>query len=353
VIHVSQLTKYYGDYAAIRDVSFDVARGQIVGFLGPNGAGKSTTMRILAGYLNATSGRAEIDGYDVFLQPIEVRRRIGYMPENCPLYPEMRVREYLHFRAGIKGICGEPRRSRIHYVIQRCWLSDVQRQLIGTLSKGYRQRVGLADTLLADPAVLILDEPTAGLDPTQIRETRKLIHELGQEHTLLLSTHILHEVEMTCDHAIIIHKGQVAAAGPIEQLKREAGSETVILVEASGPVDLEPLRAIEEIREVESESYGERTRIRVTTMQPDEMTRRICALSVVHGWQVREVRPHGRTLEDLFVRITSDFEPAAPSKAEKTDKLTDSQLIAELPTEDDFVVPPECRESKSDSALEL
>jgi ABC-2 type transport system ATP-binding protein len=265
----------------------------------------------------------------------------------------MRVREYLHFRAGIKGLYGDLRQSRIDYVLQRCWLSDVQRQLVGTLSKGYRQRVGLADTLLADPAVLILDEPTAGLDPTQIRETRKLIRELGQEHTLLLSTHILHEVEMTCDHAIIIHKGHVAAAGPIEQLKRDAGAETVILVEASGPVDLEPLRAIEEVREVASETYGERTRIRVTTMQPDDITRRICALSVVHNWQVREVRPHGRTLEDLFVRITSDMEPVATPEADKTDKLTDSQLIAELPTEDDFVVPPECRESNSDSALEL
>jgi ABC-2 type transport system ATP-binding protein len=221
VIHVSNLTKYYGDYAAVRDVSFDVPKGQVVGFLGPNGAGKSTTLRILAGYLTATSGRATIAGLDVFWQPVEVRRRIGYMPENCPLYPEMRVVEYLRFRAGIKGLHGGEAKKRIEYVLDRCWVRDVRRQLIGTLSKGYRQRVGLADVLLNSPPVLILDEPTAGLDPGQIRETRKLIRELGQEHTILLSTHILPEVEMTCDEAIIINRGRVAAAGKLDELRAQ------------------------------------------------------------------------------------------------------------------------------------
>jgi ABC-2 type transport system ATP-binding protein len=221
VILVSHLTKYYGDYAAVRDVSFDVPKGQVVGFLGPNGAGKSTTMRILAGYLTATSGQASIAGLDVFWQPVEVRRRIGYMPESCPLYPEMRVVEYLRFRAGIKGLHGGDAAKRIEYVLGRCWLSDVRRQLIGTLSKGYRQRVGLADVLLNNPPVLILDEPTAGLDPGQIRETRKLIRELGREHTILLSTHILSEVEVTCDRAIIINRGQVVAAGRLVDLKPE------------------------------------------------------------------------------------------------------------------------------------
>ena len=221
MILVSHLTKYYGDYAAVRDVSFDVPKGQVVGFLGPNGAGKSTTMRILAGYLTATSGQASIAGLDVFWQPVEVRRRIGYMPESCPLYPEMRVVEYLRFRAGIKGLHGGDATKRIEYVLGRCWLSDVRRQLIGTLSKGYRQRVGLADVLLNNPPVLILDEPTAGLDPGQIRETRKLIRELGREHTILLSTHILSEVEVTCDRAIIINRGQVVAAGRLVDLKPE------------------------------------------------------------------------------------------------------------------------------------
>jgi ABC-2 type transport system ATP-binding protein len=219
MIHVSNLTKYYGDYAAVRDVSFDVPQGQVVGFLGPNGAGKSTTMRILAGYLTATSGRATIAGIDVFWDPVGVRRKIGYMAESCPLYPEMRVSEYLTYRGGIKGLHGRACRQAVERVLTRCWLAEVRRQLIGTLSKGYRQRVGLADALLHDPPVLILDEPTAGLDPGQIRETRQLIRDLGKQHTVLLSTHILSEVEMTCDQAIIINRGQVAAAGKLEDLR--------------------------------------------------------------------------------------------------------------------------------------
>jgi ABC-2 type transport system ATP-binding protein len=219
MIHVSNLTKYYGDYAAVRNVSFDVPRGKVVGFLGPNGAGKSTTMRILAGYLAATSGRATIDGLDVFWQPVEVRRRIGYMPESCPLYPELRVAEYLTFRGGIKGLHGRDCQKRVEFVLERCWLRDVRRQLVGTLSKGYRQRVGLADALLHNPPVLILDEPTAGLDPAQIRETRQLIRELGREHTILLSTHILSEVEVTCEQAIIINRGRVAAVGRLDDLR--------------------------------------------------------------------------------------------------------------------------------------
>jgi ABC-2 type transport system ATP-binding protein len=224
MIDVSHLTKYYGDYPAVRDVSFHIPQGRVVGFLGPNGAGKSTTMRILAGYLTATSGRARIAGIDVFSKPVAVRRKIGYMPESCPLYPEMRVREYLSFRAGIKGIHGWERARQLEKVLKRCWVWDVRYQLIGTLSKGYRQRVGLADVLLHNPPVLILDEPTAGLDPTQIRETRNLIKELGQEHTLLLCTHILTEVEMTCEQAIIINRGQVAAQGTLDELRADGRS---------------------------------------------------------------------------------------------------------------------------------
>jgi ABC-2 type transport system ATP-binding protein len=305
VIHVSNLTKYYNDYPAVRDVSFDVARGQVVGFLGPNGAGKTTTMRILAGYLTATAGRATIDGLDVFWQPVEVRRRIGYMPENCPLYQEMRVNEYLRFRAGIKGLHGSRRQQRLEYVLARCWLTDVRRQLIGTLSKGYRQRVGLADALLADPAVLILDEPTAGLDPAQIRETRKLIRELGQEHTLLLSTHILPEVEMTCDHVIIIHRGRVAASGPLRELKQQAEEQMVILVEAEGLVNFDAIKATEGLEDVAVEPIPGGTRLRIATSEPSQTSQRLCALSVVHGWNVREIRPQGQTLEDLFIRITA------------------------------------------------
>ena len=239
MIHVENLTKYYGDYAAVRNVSFDVERGQVVGFLGPNGAGKSTTMRILTGYLTATSGKASIDGHDVFWDPIAARRRVGYLSEGCPLYTEMRVEEYLRFRGGLKGLNRRETNTRLGYVLDRCWLRDVRRQLIGTLSKGYRQRVGLADALIANPPVLVLDEPTVGLDPAQIRETRKLIKELGKEHTVLLSTHVLPEVEMTCDHVILIYQGKVAAKGSLDALRRKFPGKTLedVFVQITGAVD--------------------------------------------------------------------------------------------------------------------
>lgn len=227
MIRVENLTKYYGEYPAVRGISFEVPKGRVVGFLGPNGAGKSTTMRILAGFLTASGGKASIDGKDVFWNPIEARQRIGYMPENCPLYPEMRVDEYLRFRGGLKGLGWSARRKRIEFVLNRCWLTDVRRQLIGTLSKGFRQRVGLADALLADPPVLILDEPTAGLDPTQIRETRKLIRELGSAHTMLLSTHILSEVEATADSVIIIDQGLVKEEGSLTAVRQKHGQKSL------------------------------------------------------------------------------------------------------------------------------
>jgi ABC-2 type transport system ATP-binding protein len=308
VIHVRNLTKYYGDYAAVRDVSFDVQAGQIVGFLGPNGAGKTTTMRILTGYLTATSGQASIAGFDVFWKPLEARRQIGYLPENCPLYTEMRVGEYLHFRAGLKGLSGSRRTKRCGYVVERCWLKDVRRQLIGTLSKGYRQRVGLADALLADPPVLILDEPTAGLDPTQIRETRLLIRELGKEHTILLSTHILPEVEMTCDRVIIIHRGRVAAAAALAELARSADGKRVILVEAEGVVDPAPVKAVPGVGEVTAEPIEGGTRLRVTQTGPDDVTPRLCALAVECGWRLREIHAHKQTLEERFLRIVEGEE---------------------------------------------
>jgi ABC-2 type transport system ATP-binding protein len=303
VIHVSKLTKYYGDYAAVRDVSFDVARGQVVGFLGPNGAGKSTTMRVLAGYLTATSGRATIDGLDVFWRPVEVRRRIGYMPENCPLYPEMRAAEYLRFRAGVKGLHGRRAARRVEHVLKRCWVDDVRRQLIGTLSKGYRQRVALADALLADPPVLILDEPTAGLDPSQIRETRVLIRELGEQHTVLLSTHILSEVEMTCDHVIIINRGAVAEAGPLADLARRAGQQAALVAELGGAPDGASVRRLLGVDRAEADRIDGGVRLRIPTADPQALAARLAALAVEQGWQVRELRPRQQTLEDLFVRI--------------------------------------------------
>jgi ABC-2 type transport system ATP-binding protein len=304
MIHVSRLTKFFGDYPAIQDVTFDVPAGQVVGFLGPNGAGKTTTMRILAGYLTATSGQATIDGLNVLWDSVEVRRRIGYMPESCPLYQEMRISEYLRFRAGIKGLTGGRRRQRINYVLERCWLGDVRRQIIGTLSKGYRQRVGLADALLASPPVLILDEPTAGLDPTQIRSTRTLIRELGREHTILLSTHILSEVEMTCDSAIIIHRGQVAASGSLSELKDKASANACLIAEFEGAIDENALRSLPGVTDATSERIDGGVKLRLHAGDIGGLTPRLCHLASTQGWKVREVRPERPTLEDLFVQIT-------------------------------------------------
>jgi ABC-2 type transport system ATP-binding protein len=308
VIHVSNLTKYYNDYAAIRDVSFDVPAGKVVGFLGPNGAGKTTTMRILAGFLTATSGRATIDGLDVFWRPLEIRQRIGYMPENCPLYPEMRISEYLRFRAGIKGLHGRRRRQRIDYVLQRCWLTDVRRQLIGTLSKGYRQRVGLADALLSEPPVLILDEPTIGLDPSQIRAARELIRELGRQHTILLSTHILPEVEMTCDSVIIIHRGRIVASSGLKELGSQAGAQTTLLVDFDGNVDPDAVRRLPGVAHLEREKVANGTRLRIATDGSTELAPSLCTLAATHGWRLRELRPHRQTLEELFLRIVEKDE---------------------------------------------
>jgi len=304
MINVRNLTKYYGDYAAVRDVTFEVPRGQIVGFLGHNGAGKTTTMRILAGYLTASSGTASIDGFDVFVDPLEVRRRIGYLPESCPLYTEMRVNEYLYFRAGIKGLSGDKRRSRMQYVLERCWLEEVQRQVIGTLSKGFRQRVGLADSLLADPPVLILDEPTAGLDPTQIRSTRKLIRELGQQHTILLSTHILPEVEMTCDRVIIIDHGQVAVSRMMKELTEGAGDDNSLMVLLDGVGDAGELRSLPGVASATSEDTDHGSKIRLTGTNIADLTPQVCNLAMQRGWRIREIRRDRQTLEDIFVEIT-------------------------------------------------
>jgi ABC-2 type transport system ATP-binding protein len=311
MIHVANLTKYYGDYAAVRDVSFDVDRGQIVGFLGPNGAGKSTTMRILAGYLTATSGQATVAGHDVFWDSVEVRRNIGYMPESCPLYTEMRVHEYLEFRAGIKGVPGRQQRKRIAYVMERCWVDDVQNQIIGTLSKGYRQRVGLADALLANPPVLILDEPTAGLDPKQIRSTRGLIKELGQEHTILLSTHILSEVEATCSDVIIIDRGTVAASCSLEDFKARADSKAYFLLIVSGLGDPGVFRYISGVSSVQinETSRADTLQIRLTAHNLGDLAPTIWRYAADNGWKVLELSVVRPTLEDMFVQITEEDTP--------------------------------------------
>src|ERR1700728_4410585 len=232
MIKVENLTKRHAGVTAINELNFEVEKGEIVGFLGPNGAGKSTTMKILTSFLPATSGRASIGGFDVFDQSIEARKRMGYLPENTPLYTDMRVGEYLRYRANLKGVAGRKVRQAVGDALELCSLRDVERKIIGALSKGYRQRVGLADALVHDPELLILDEPTIGLDPNQIRHVRELIKNLGGKRTVLISTHILPEVEIMCSRVIVIHKGKIRAADTAENLLRSHRAAGSIRLEA-------------------------------------------------------------------------------------------------------------------------
>jgi ABC-type multidrug transport system ATPase subunit len=244
MIEVSHLSKSYGDYSAVTDVSFSATKGEIVGFLGPNGAGKTTTIRMLATYLPPSAGSASIAGFDIIMQPDEVRRRIGYLPENPPLYPEMTVREYLSFIADIKGVPRNVKSERIDSVMERCFITDVRNKLCQHLSRGYRQRVGLAQAIIHDPEVIILDEPTSGLDPKQIIEIRQLIRSLGQSHTVLLSTHILPEVSMVCNKVVIINRGKVVIESLLNQLTREKDLEQIFLESVTKEDSLEMQKTI-------------------------------------------------------------------------------------------------------------
>jgi ABC-2 type transport system ATP-binding protein len=310
VIAVRELTKAYGTHLAVDHVSFEVTKGQIVGFLGPNGAGKSTTLRMLTCYLAPTSGTATINGFNIFHQSMQVRANLGYLPENVPLYLEMRVEEYLDFRGRLRKMDRPNRRKRIDYAIERCWLTTVRRRQIGHLSKGYRQRVGLADSLLHNPAVLILDEPTVGLDPTQIRETRKLIKDLGGEHTVVLSTHILPEVEAVCDRAIIIAGGKIVAQGTPDELRASRRLNSRVLVECRGPArDVElALTRVSGVSKVEIlDSNGDASYVTAALRPKDGCdVREEAARTVIQkGWPLREVKLEHATLEEFFVQVTA------------------------------------------------
>lgn len=311
MIEVSHLTKRYPGRVAVDDVSFAVAPGEIVGFLGPNGAGKSTTMRILAGYLPASGGTVRVADRDVAEAPLEVRRRIGYLPENCPLYGEMRVDEYLRFRARLKGVPRAKVRSRVSEVKEQCGLVDVGNRIIGQLSKGYRQRVGLAESLVHDPELLILDEPTIGLDPNQIRLVRGLISKLAERHTILLSTHILSEVEMTCKRVLIIHKGRIVASDTPERLRRRMAGESTIVVELQGPrPDVEgALRELSGVLEVQSADDGPWVRCTLRALNESDPRPAIASLAAQRGWPLRELHREAATLEDVFVNLTRSDEP--------------------------------------------
>jgi ABC-2 type transport system ATP-binding protein len=311
MIEVERLTKHYGPVTAIRDVSFSVAPGQIVGFLGPNGAGKSTTMRILSCFMPASSGSARVAGRDVFRESLEVRRRIGYLPESVPLYSEMRVAPYLEFVAEVKGVSRSDRRRRVADVMDRCTVADVQNRLIGTLSKGYRQRVGLAQALVSDPEVLILDEPTIGLDPKQITEIRSLIKSLAGQHTVILSTHILPEVSMVCSGVIIINKGSVVAQGPIDSLVEQVFPTARVEVEIVGPPPAvrDRIRSISGVLSVEDQLVANgAARYVVEAARGRDVRAEIFKLAAQQHWDLLELRRVGMTLEEVFIRIVAGEE---------------------------------------------
>ena len=307
MIEVQHLSKKYGPFTAVDDVSFRAESGEILGFLGPNGAGKTTTMRIITGYMPATDGKATVAGYDVFDQPLEAKRRTGYLPETPPLYPDMTVRDYLRFVAKIKGVRGNVK-DRVDAVMKKTWVADMGNRHCGKLSKGYKQRVGLAQALIHEPEVLVLDEPTAGLDPKQIIETRQLIRELAGSHTIVLSTHILPEVAQTCQKVVIINKGKVVATDSPEALTERLHGSVTMFVQAQGPAD-EVQRALQSIRGVTRVTVADR-RDDVAGFNIDSETgldpRRDVANAIVRGgWGLLELRPTRMSLEDIFLKLTT------------------------------------------------
>lgn len=314
-INVEHLTKNYGPVLAVDDVSFQVQPGELVGFLGPNGAGKSTCMRILTTWLPASSGYAWLSGYDVMYQSMEVRKRIGYLPESVPVYPEMRVREYLSYRARLKGVDRSGRSARIDYCLAKCQIKEVQTRLLSTLSKGYRQRVGLADALLADPPILILDEPTSGLDPVQINETLATIRELRGQHTVLLSTHILPEVEKVCERVIIIDKGRIKLD---ETLKAIEGREPSYAVEVRGPGEAVTkfMREQPDLSAVEVKSQdGELTEFEVRAKDRKDPRESLAAKLIGKGWAVRRLEQRKVNLDALFNEVVRSRQAPAPAAA--------------------------------------
>jgi ABC-2 type transport system ATP-binding protein len=319
VIEVQHLTKRYGPVTAVDDVSFKAERGEILGFLGPNGAGKTTTMRVLTGYMPATDGKAIVAGYDVLEQPVEAKRRTGYLPETPPLYPDMTVSDYLAFCSRIKGVPRSERATRLKTVMERTQIADVANRHCSKLSKGYRQRVGLAQALLHNPDVLILDEPTAGLDPKQIIETRRLIKGLGGDHTIILSTHILPEVSQTCNRIVIINKGRVVAVDTPDNLTaRLRGSETLyVQVDAMGADAEGTLSSIPGVTRVSnSDRRDSIAGYEVDSESGHDVRRELASVVVGRGWGLLELRPMRMGLEEIFLKVITEDAAATDAAAE-------------------------------------
>ena len=321
MINVKELTKRYARTTAVDQISFEVPKGQIVGFLGPNGAGKTTTMRMLTCFLPPTAGTATVAGFDVLEQPLEVKKRIGYLPETPPLYPEMDTAEYLKFVGKLKGLSGAELDKRVDYACERCAVADVKHKLLGKLSKGYRQRVGLAQAIIHNPDVLILDEPTAGLDPKQINETRDLIKSLAGSHTIILSTHILPEVEQTCEQVIIINKGKLVATDSVRNLQARARGAESVVVEVAGrngavdaPVVQEKLQRIAGVSRVAVKQQVDSRAVFEIESGKGKLVRGDIARAVVEsGWDLNELRPAAMSLEEIFLQLTGN--EAADEKA--------------------------------------
>jgi ABC-2 type transport system ATP-binding protein len=307
MIEVRELTKYYGPTLAINRIDFDVAAGEIVGFLGPNGAGKTTTLKILAGYLAPTSGTARLNGYDCFTASIQVRRSLGYLPETVPLYPDLTVSQFLQFAARAKGVESQLRKAEIDRVIEDCGLKEVRHTLNGSLSKGYRQRVGLAQALLNRPPLLILDEPTIGLDPSQIVEIRQLIKELAGDHTVILSSHILPEVSQLCQRVIIINRGQIVASDTPDNLSRQLGRGSRINLLVKGPPH-EVLTALRSLAGVKEASAAGEDRYLVQGANGGDLRPDLARLVVERGWQLLELKAQEFTLEDVFLDLVTEEE---------------------------------------------
>jgi ABC-2 type transport system ATP-binding protein len=325
MITVKELTKRYARTVAVDQISFEVVKGQIVGFLGPNGAGKTTTMRMLTCFLPPSAGTANVAGFDVLEQPLEVKRRIGYLPETPPIYPEMETADYLKFVGKLKGLSGADLAKRVDYVCDRCAVADVRKKLLGKLSKGYRQRVGLAQAIIHNPDVLILDEPTAGLDPKQINETRDLIKSLAGDHTIILSTHILPEVEQTCEQVVIINQGKLVATDSVRNLQARArGAESVVVEIGSRngslelPIAQQKLEQVSGVSRVLCKQQVDRGAIFEVESQKGRFVRGDLARAVVEsGWDLNELRPSAMSLEEIFLQLTgSESEEAerAPTK---------------------------------------
>jgi ABC-2 type transport system ATP-binding protein len=323
MITVKGLTKKYARATAVDQISFEVQKGQIVGFLGPNGAGKTTTMRILTCFLPPTAGTASVAGFDVLEQPLEVKKRIGYLPEAPPLYPEMRTAEYLEFVGKLKGLSDDELSKKIDYVTERCAIGDVKTKLLGKLSRGYRQRVGLAQAIIHNPEVLILDEPTSGLDPKQINETRDLIKSLAGDHTIILSTHILPEVEQTCEQVIIINRGKLVATDSVQNLQSRArGAESVLMEVAGHDGQLDSARVQRRLEDVAGvnrvlvkDSRANRATFEVESRKGKLVRGDLARAVVESGWDLDELRPAATSLEEIFLQLTA--EGAAQAEKEK------------------------------------